>query len=231
VPRACTSGVGGGSGNPIPPARLGEFAFAGGDRALQTLLASELQWCVTTQSTDAAIDASIARFGVDVPAALDGLFVRRGAEILQSAELLASRACRADMALWNANWKEAYMTCGKQRAQISEELAIVDKLLLARKARKHKGSARRGRETKATRCVAVVDPALSSFFGLVPVAAAVPAVALITTGCLHAFDFYLKTNDPHTLTQVSLLSLLLVAMIGHSSAIRHLVSKGNNRWK
>jgi hypothetical protein len=244
APRACNAGVGGAGGGSIPSSRLGEFAFAGGDPQLQTALASELQWRVTTLSTAADIDESIARFGADVPAALDGLFGRKGADVfLADSDLLANQASFAHLALWNKGWREAYAVSGARRAQISEELAIVDKLLLARQRQttKNKGRARRGK-MRSVRANAVAGADCSStnsnggagagpLFGHIPVIAAIPTIGLLTTGCLKAFDSFIETNNPRALTQLSFFSLLVVAMVTHHSAMRHLAKKANKYWE
>jgi hypothetical protein len=149
--------------------------------------------------------------------------LRRQRDIIERNEALALRAALEDMARWNSTYREGQEACRKRREQISEELAVINKLLLSQQRGRKKRMGRMS-GTRQRAATARNDPASSAadvsiipsaVFGSVPRPLVLPLIGSVTTACLYAFEHAVQETSPRTLAQVSFASLITLAAVVH----------------
>jgi hypothetical protein len=157
--------------------------------------------------------------------------LRRERDIIARNEDIALRAALADIARWNHEWREGQKTCRERREQISEELAIVNKLLLMQKRKSGRRSTLRVKSKRkagaANEMVAQTADA-NYAFGKVPKFAVVPFVATVTSVFLTAFEHIAETRDPSVLTKAGFGSFVSVAIVLHVKYLSEFQSRSKS---
>lgn len=154
---------------------------------------------------------------------------------------MALRAAHLDLARWNSKWREGQRESRKKRQEISAELAIVNKLLLSRQAKKAKK--KRG---KKARHEVVVAPSSSSgestaqfgrhfvspksLLGDSPVFPTLLSIVLVTYFGIQGFESYVEAHDPQSLAKASLVSFVILALVGQSAALRKHIAQRQEDW-
>lgn len=156
---------------------------------------------------------------------------------------MALRAAHLDLARWNSKWREGQRESQKKRQEISAELAIVNKLLLSRQAKKQRG--RKGSGKRRTAAVvalpsspdstgaAATGPAFTTskaLIGNVPVLPSVATIGLTTYFCLKGFENYVEAHGAQSLAKMSLVSFVALLMLGQSAALQNRIGKRSKDW-